>query len=440
MKQCVRWGTALSCLLLALSLPLKLGAADTLTLTSATGSPGDLVEIHVDATNDDEIQGFSLAMLFDAPDVTPVGIAFSSTVTEAVIGGEPEFVGFVVSETEVIAGVILDLDPTTVVSIPSSPSTAETVAKIQFEIAADAIPGGQVRELALVPSLGTTADTIFSSFGITSFPTILGSGSVTIANEFRLFIPDTTIVAGASTELIVSVDHPIDLNAFQVVVAYDNSDLQLVVPPDMFDHLTGVSSGTIEVEFLNPIYSPSLPFPDLGSGAFALAAIFDAGGPFDGQVLPAGLNTSLFRMTMDVSSILSLGDCPLVEFRDGIAAVGIDNALVIQLGDSVAPVLDPPTICVGDPPEFRRGDVNTSGSVDIADAIAHLTFLFASGVSSSCHPAADANDDGNLDIADAISILDFLFSMGPAPAAPGPNDCGPDPTPSTPCGGYPPAC
>lgn len=38
------------------------------------------------------------------------------------------------------------------------------------------------------------------------------------------------------------------------------------------------------------------------------------------------------------------------------------------------------------------------------------------------------NDDGSLDISDTIYLLNYLFVSGPPPAAPGPQNCGPDPT------------
>ncbi|MBT6541498.1 MAG: hypothetical protein HOM39_08035, partial [Planctomycetes bacterium] len=44
-----------------------------------------------------------------------------------------------------------------------------------------------------------------------------------------------------------------------------------------------------------------------------------------------------------------------------------------------------------------------------------------------CDNAADSNDDGTLNIADAIALLSYLFSGASAPPAPFP-DCGIDPT------------
>ncbi len=87
-------------------------------------------------------------------------------------------------------------------------------------------------------------------------------------------------------------------------------------------------------------------------------------------------------------------------------------------------------------PPFVRGNANASpvsaanprASIDIADAVFILSYLFAKGTPPPCFDAADANDDGKNDLADAIAILQHLF------AASGPlrepfRACGPDPTP-----------
>ncbi len=81
--------------------------------------------------------------------------------------------------------------------------------------------------------------------------------------------------------------------------------------------------------------------------------------------------------------------------------------------------------------DFRRGDANASGSLDVSDAIRLLGTLFGIAAGSPlcllCADAADTNDDGQLNITDPIFLLQFLFLGGPSPPAPFP-ECGPDPT------------
>lgn len=77
---------------------------------------------------------------------------------------------------------------------------------------------------------------------------------------------------------------------------------------------------------------------------------------------------------------------------------------------------------------FRRGDANNDGGLDISDAIFLLAELFSLGTPAGCRDAADANDDGEVDIADAVLVLDTLFGTGTPVPAPGPFECGVDPS------------
>jgi len=97
--------------------------------------------------------------------------------------------------------------------------------------------------------------------------------------------------------------------------------------------------------------------------------------------------------------------------------------------------------------EFKRGDTNADDTVDIADAICVLGYLFGGPDDPckvkipACFDAADANDDGAVDIADGIKILGHLFAGdGPLPGPFG--ECGLDPTEDPPdtlgCETYPP--
>jgi hypothetical protein len=89
---------------------------------------------------------------------------------------------------------------------------------------------------------------------------------------------------------------------------------------------------------------------------------------------------------------------------------------------------------------FVRGDADTSGSIDLTDAVFFLNSLFQGFPGEPpCLDAADADDSGTIDITDAIFILSYLFIGGSAPPAPFPS-CGLDPTADDTlgCDSYPP--
>ena len=81
--------------------------------------------------------------------------------------------------------------------------------------------------------------------------------------------------------------------------------------------------------------------------------------------------------------------------------------------------------------EFRRGDANSDGRVDISDPSFVLVWLFLGGVAPSCRDAADGNDNGTVDISDPVFVLNWLFLGGLLPPAPGPIECGVDETDDT---------
>jgi len=83
----------------------------------------------------------------------------------------------------------------------------------------------------------------------------------------------------------------------------------------------------------------------------------------------------------------------------------------------------------GSVPQFRRGDSDNNGAVNITDAINTLNWLFQGNTPApTCLDAADADDNGDTNITDAIFTLAFLFSGGVVPPDPHHAICGPDPT------------
>lgn len=80
--------------------------------------------------------------------------------------------------------------------------------------------------------------------------------------------------------------------------------------------------------------------------------------------------------------------------------------------------------CVPVGPSFIRGDADGDGLVLVNDAIFSLDALFGPG-SFGCESAGDVNDSGTVDVADVIYLLSYLFISGPEIPPPFP-DCGED--------------
>jgi hypothetical protein len=62
-----------------------------------------------------------------------------------------------------------------------------------------------------------------------------------------------------------------------------------------------------------------------------------------------------------------------------------------------------------------RGDANRSGSVDLADAVFIVNWLFIGGPAPNPLWVGDANCSGGVDLADAVYIVNWLFIGGPPP-------------------------
>lgn len=86
-------------------------------------------------------------------------------------------------------------------------------------------------------------------------------------------------------------------------------------------------------------------------------------------------------------------------------------------------------------PTFVRGNANNDGSLNVADPVFILAYLFQGGLEPRCLDAADADDNGSVNVADVVVILNHLFVGSPPPSTPHP-ELGPDPTAdSLTCGG-----
>ena len=72
-------------------------------------------------------------------------------------------------------------------------------------------------------------------------------------------------------------------------------------------------------------------------------------------------------------------------------------------------------IRVGPTVSVTAGDVTGDGSVDVADVIYLINYLYKSGPVPSPLQAGDANGDGNVDVADVIYLINYLYKGGPQP-------------------------
>ncbi len=230
-----------------------------------------------------------------------------------------------------------------------------------------------------------------------------------------LKVPLINVFAGEQDVL-----HPIlatnaeELQGFQVVIGFD------------FD-VTPIESLTLEgslTESEFPEFVITEITPNGADSTLVMAVILDVAKPFTGRVLRAGTNSVIASMEYSVPIGLSVGDESAILFLPMVGSPPIFNVFNAEDGSSILPLLVDGGITVSTiaSTTFLRGDMNLGGTLDLADAIAILVYLFASGSPPQCLDAADVNDSGNIDIADPISLLTYLFFNGASPPYPFPGE------------------
>ena len=62
-----------------------------------------------------------------------------------------------------------------------------------------------------------------------------------------------------------------------------------------------------------------------------------------------------------------------------------------------------------------RGDVNGDGTIDVADVLYLVNYLFRNGLAPQPLAAGDANCDGKVTISDVVYLVNYLYRGGDPP-------------------------
>lgn len=148
--------------------------------------------------------------------------------------------------------------------------------------------------------------------------------------------------------------------------------------------------------------------------------------------LPPRGEASLLRATYDLVADTSVEGTRIetqVAYRDGLRGAGQPvNNVITYRGSSHRPRAQRGIwfdIEVGYPTvqAFVRGDTNSDGRVNIADAVWLVSELFFLGPRGRCFYAGDVNGDGRKDLSDVAFLLYYQFLGGSEPPRPFPH-CG----------------
>ncbi|MGE4619881.1 MAG: hypothetical protein AAEJ04_08765 [Planctomycetota bacterium] len=247
--------------------------------------------------------------------------------------------------------------------------------------------------------------------------------SVTVV-DLSLRIEDASGVAGQAT-----LPMPILASFSAPVEAYD---LSIQLPGDLLDvnevTVAGTVAGTLGAEQV------LVEVGDTTTGYITAQVVMDAGPPFAGQEIPVGDDQPILLIDFAVAATgIVDGTTRELNFVDGLGPDLVENRVILD-GLAMVPGVVGATITFLEQPIFVRGDCNSDTTVNLADVIFGLTYLFAGGVPPQCMKSCDTDDSGNVNLADEIFFLNTLFVPGSPPMPPPVGSAGPDPTPDAlPC-------
>ena len=242
-----------------------------------------------------------------------------------------------------------------------------------------------------------------------------------------IYLEDVSAAAGQTVAVPIRFSVSVESEAWQLVIRYD---------PEVVTEVIGLDfSNTFYAKFNNPPgFSIAASHPE--NGAIAVGWIGSLTDEDHG--VPAGEDVLAAKLLVKVSEDVTEGTTVPLELlatRDAeeMPHVAIEGTEITTLGEarfvSVVPQLQGAVLRVVGDITFFRGDANGDRSVDLADAVFTLNYLFASGPTPPCPDAADSDDNGRILVNDPIMTLNELFGViSTVIPAPYPDE-GRDPTP-----------
>ncbi len=198
-----------------------------------------------------------------------------------------------------------------------------------------------------------------------------------------------------------------DTQAFSMGVSHDSAFLD-VISVSAAGAVAAVAGGS----------GPDFFGVNIFSNGFTVGCVYQ----FDmSEPLQYASPTPVLNADYDVDGGVLLGDTDgastTLNFSNTLATPDVLNVVVIDLVEFSASLSSGTITFNSVVSEFLRGDIDGNGNQSLADAVAVLVRVF-SGPVSDCEDAYDVNDDGSIDVADGVYELNYLFTSGPAIPAP----------------------
>lgn len=229
----------------------------------------------------------------------------------------------------------------------------------------------------------------------------------------RLTVTSSTTSPGSQIDIPILADLELPTEGFAFPISFDPT-------VTVIEGASIAGSSASAADFLS--FETDAP-----AGVATVSLLMD----FDNIVtIPAGTDVPICLLQTSIDESASAGTTTDLVLPVVAGSPPVEAVIVQNNGAGYAPLRIDGVITIEGNSTFAflRGDSNADATVDIADAVALLDYLFSAGSTSNCMDASDANDDESVDVADAVQILDLLFSAGDPLPAPGSDSCGIDPT------------
>lgn len=387
---------------LAVTVSVNAGGGDyVFYASSAAGSQGDSITSSCLMDNSGgDIQGWSFGICSDSAALTVDAANMGSGTATSKNGDEPDFHQIGVFADGATQGVVICFTGCAVVA----PGTMGfEMMTVDYTIA-----GTSSTQICYCDTLNSPPTSTVVVVAGASIPPTQQCGDVTIINPNQLVASDTSTTLGNATSSTLSLNNvtmgPVD--AVTMNVTYDTTILTLTGVNDLY----GADFFAVQ------------PGGSAGEVVMGILADDFSDGSLDNQI-PPGAQTDLVGLDWDTTG----EGTSAIAFVDGLGNPPQDNGVVVGQVVADQPTLVDGSVSVVNYNNFLRGDCNGDDTVNIADGIYGLNYLFQAGPDPICDDACDSNDDAAIDSSDMIYVFNYRFLEGPAPIAPFPSG-GLDPT------------
>ncbi|MEM7168475.1 MAG: IPT/TIG domain-containing protein [Planctomycetota bacterium] len=416
------------------AVPMMATAQNTMRATSSTGIPGFFIDTTVEFDLADDIQGWSFGLCHDDLQLDIMSAVEGADVNALNGGSGADFLS-------------IDTAPT--------PGAGVTMAAIISGSSSSVLPAGLGKEMLIASYeiIGTPPGMTPITTDVTFCETL---GTPATAN--------LVVVAGLEqvpsfVDATVTIDPPPDFclnlsctggqtsaqldwmecTPFDYYLVHRDGILIDTLPAGSLTYTDpALAPGSyhyvvIAVVFPNPLGTPVVLISECDADVIPIVinSITPDNGTFLGgtevTVTGRGFMHPTLPTSVELDGVLQtnvtiVDDNTLTFFTEPATVLGPVDLTI----ENIIAVTEPNGYTYG----FIRGDSNSDITLDVADSVYTLVYLFQSGPPPVCFDAADTNDDGFVNIGDPVYGLTFLFSSGPPPPPPF-DPQGDDPTPDT---------